>query len=1101
MIALTVVVSVTVLLSSILLFNTEINNAMHDKIDVALNVVEREIESLKANARVAALGVARNPELIKALVDRDRYQILHITNSLQAVTRIDYCIIYDCDGTVVSRTHEPTEYGDNQAHLPHVSGALSGFAEAYVTQGTFIRLGAYATAPIYDNDSLIGIVAMGFRMNTQEFAYQLKELTGCEISIFWQNERVSSTVTNADGTYVLGARAAEAISERVLSGEQFMDRILLYGKDLLAKYSPLLGPDDEVIGKLSVGYYMDSEKKKIWFFVLRGALITLAVLAASVMLARYISNAIEQQLNKAQKQLAEEMINSEKLAYWYESILDATPLPISVTSTDMKWTFVNKAVEDFLGIRRKDLIGKPCSNLGTNICNTTDCGVACAKRGLEQTFFIHEEKSYQVDVATLKGRNGDTLGYIEVVQDITHIHEHEIELFRTHELNKMQLAKLNLVVKATRIGLWDVEIAVDDPVNPASRFIWSDDYRRMMGYSCEEDFPNTFNSIIERILPDDMEKAVAAFTNHLFDKTGSTPFDVEYRAKKKDGSFADFRVTGETTRDADGTPLRVAGALIDITKAKEDERAISAANERLMLMLDTSPLCAQIWDKNLGTIECNEAAVRLYGFKDKKEYIDMFMKVCSPEFQPDGQRSDEKAAKLVNQAFKEGSCVFEWMHEYPKDGTPIPAKITLVRAKYGDDDVVVGYTSDLREHKAHLAEIEKTHENLRQARDAAESANKLKSVFLANMSHEIRTPMNSIIGFSELALDDDVAPRTKEYLNVISESAQWLLNIINDILDSSKIESGNLTLENIPFDLQNVVEQCNLAIMPKAMENEIILHCYCEPFADKRMTGDPVKLRQALLNLLSNAVKFTKSGAVILNAAETSSDENSVTVRFEVKDSGIGMTSEQITRIFEPFIQADDSVTRKFGGTGLGLTITQKIIELMGSALEVKSAIGIGSSFSFEITFERHKETDAAAMMNLAMPQEVEKPRFDHEILICEDNRLNQQLICEHLSRVGIKTVLANNGKEGVDIMAARMKSGEKPFDLILMDVFMPVMSGLEAATEMLNMGVKTPIIALTANVMPHDIEHYKEIGMSDHLGKPFTSQELWKCLVNNIPA
>jgi len=405
---------------------------------------------------------------------------------------------------------------------------------------------------------------------------------------------------------------------------------------------------------------------------------------------------------------------------------------------------------------------------------------------------------------------------------------------------------------------------------------------------------------------------------------------------------------------------------------------------------------------------------------------------------------------------------------------------------------VIVYIKESREHNAYT-------EGLRQARDAAQSASRTKTTFLANMSHEIRTPMNSIIGFAELARYTDSSQKTKEYLSNISESAHWLLKIINDILDISKIESGKIDLEQIPFDLHDVLEYCRDTIKLKAEEKGVALFCYAEPSVDKKLIGDPIKLRQVIMNLLSNAVKFTSEGSVKLIASLASGSAGSVTICFEIKDSGIGMSSEQIERIFEPFMQADSSVTRRFGGTGLGLPISKNIIELMGGELHVESALNIGSKFSFELTFCLADENAEAALPENTPPV-LQKPNFEGEVLICEDNNLNMKLICDNLARVGLKTVVAYNGKEGLACVAERMQSGKKPFDLIFMDMHMPEMDGLEASSKIIELGVKTPIIALTANVMSGEKEHYKECGMIDFLGKPFTSQELWKRLIKYLP-
>ena len=418
-----------------------------------------------------------------------------------------------------------------------------------------------------------------------------------------------------------------------------------------------------------------------------------------------------------------------------------------------------------------------------------------------------------------------------------------------------------------------------------------------------------------------------------------------------------------------------------------------------------------------------------------------------------------------------------------------------IKAIYGADrnDEIGDLARETQETWRRLSE---NSEALKIAVEKAEAANRSKSDFLANMSHEIRTPMNSIVGFSELAMDDNIPFRTKEYLNKIMENSEWLLQIINDILDISKIESGKMELESIPFDLSEVFASCRIVILPKALEKGLKLYFYAEPSLGKKLYGDPLRLRQVIVNLLSNAVKFTNSGMVKIHAVIKDVTDDTATISFEVKDSGIGMTPEQMEGIFDPFSQAETGTTRKYGGSGLGLAITKNIIEMMGSTLQVESTLGIGSRFSFDITFQSMDddgEADSGGQMQL---KDIEKPMFNGDVLVFEDNAMNQQVISEHLARVGLSAVIAKNGKVGVDIVKKRFDSNEKPFDLILMDIHMPIMDGLEAAAKIVALDIGTPIIAMTANVMANDREIYNEVGMDDIVGKPFKSQELWRCLM-----
>jgi len=386
-------------------------------------------------------------------------------------------------------------------------------------------------------------------------------------------------------------------------------------------------------------------------------------------------------------------------------------------------------------------------------------------------------------------------------------------------------------------------------------------------------------------------------------------------------------------------------------------------------------------------------------------------------------------------------------------------------------------------------------EKMREA-EVAKEASRAKSNFLASMSHEIRTPMNSIVGFSELALDDNISEKTRSYLSNILENAEWLLHIINDILDISKIESGKFELENIPFNLQELFSACRAMIIPKADEKGLSMHFYAEPSVGKMPLGDPTRLRQVLVNLLSNAVKFTNSGIIKVQAMITDLKKDSFSMLFEVKDSGIGMTPEQIDRAFAPFMQAESGTTRKYGGTGLGLSITNFLVEMMGGKLLVESTPGVGSKFYFELTFDTFDVTKDDLSETKITLNELKKPTFNGEVLLFEDNPLNQQVIVEHLTRVGLKTVIADNGKVGIDILKKRIENNMKLFDLIFMDIHMPVMDGLEAAAKIREQGINIPIVALTANIMSDERELYTKSGMVDYVGKPFKSQELWRCLM-----
>jgi len=383
---------------------------------------------------------------------------------------------------------------------------------------------------------------------------------------------------------------------------------------------------------------------------------------------------------------------------------------------------------------------------------------------------------------------------------------------------------------------------------------------------------------------------------------------------------------------------------------------------------------------------------------------------------------------------------------------------------------------------------------LQAALQQSKEASKMKSEFLANMSHEIRTPLNAIIGMAHLSLrDGDLSPKQNTYLEKIHMAARALLGVINDILDISKVEAGMLAIEHIPFNLKQNVENILAVHQEKAQEKGIALALEYSADTPVFLVGDPLRIGQVLNNLLSNSIKFTQEGSVTVRCrGEAGKTGNTAIIHVSVTDTGIGMSRAVTDMLFQPFTQADASISRRFGGTGLGLAISKRIIELMEGDIWVESKEGQGSTFVFFMNLplaEHELEQQDASSLAAAFENLDLKTR---RILVAEDNPINQFVLQELLEPTGVQIVLANNGQEAVDAVQA-----DDSFDLVLMDMQMPIMGGLEATLKIreLSTAQSLPIIAVTANAMEEDKDKGLAIGMNAYLTKPIDPAELLRVL------
>ena len=402
---------------------------------------------------------------------------------------------------------------------------------------------------------------------------------------------------------------------------------------------------------------------------------------------------------------------------------------------------------------------------------------------------------------------------------------------------------------------------------------------------------------------------------------------------------------------------------------------------------------------------------------------------------------------------------------------------TPMRSANGEILKWFGTCTDIDERK-------QAEETLQQAKRAAEAANVAKSQFLTNMSHELRTPMNAILGMIDVALPKAIDPTVQDCLQTAKGSADLLLTLLNDLLDSAKIESGKLELESVPFSLRRMLDQITQVLAVRASEKGLSFYCRLPDETPDAVVGDRMRLQQILLNLAGNAIKFTERGDVEIGLHALSQDDK-VCLEFAVRDTGIGIPASGVGRLFQPFAQADASMARRFGGTGLGLAISKNLVEMMGGRIWVESELGVGSTFYFTVRLPLAKELPADYEAPVTVPTVA---CAQLRILLVEDNPANQKLATYILQDRGHVVEVAGDGQEAVYL------TERNRYDAILMDVQMPGMNGLEATAAIRRReggGSRAPIIAMTAHAMKGDRDRCRAAGMDGYLSKPVNAQEM----------
>ena len=771
----------------------------------------------------------------------------------------------------------------------------------------------------------------------------------------------------------------------------------------------------------------------------------------------------------------------EEQRAFYEHISETLGEGLYVQDVDGLCIYMNSEAERLLGWSRTEFLGMPVHNTihtrsadGLQV-KGRDCRIMQrvkeegSTRSDDQVFIRKDGSVFPVEVsAQAVLRDGKADGLVVAFQDISERKKNELFIRLTQE-------RLNLSLDGSNLALWDWDISTD-------RVYLSDRWALMVGDERQEMILSSAQ-LFQRAHPDDMRMLGESLEAVL--KGKSEFYSVEFRVAHSSGGWTWIHTHGKVVeRDANGRATRMTGTNADVTERKQGEEQLLKSETKLRTLYESSSDAVMLLDES-GFIDCNPAALSMFGCATHEEFCTQTPSSISPSRQPGGPDNPEGidsaslSAMHIGIAREIGSHRFEWLHKRMDDGSTFDADVLLNAFELEGKQYLQATVRDITERK----QIEAT---ILQAKTAAEQASQIKSDFLSNMSHEIRTPMNGIIGMTELALDTELNAEQREYLSLVKSSADSLLHIINDILDFSKIESGKMSIELIDFSLEQLMRDTMKSLAVRAHQKDLELLLHVAPDAPRRLVGDPGRLRQVIVNLVGNAIKFTEQGEVEVEVQMfPSKSPGHAAMRFSVRDTGIGIPREKFKSIFESFSQADSSTTRRFGGTGLGLTISAQLIELMGSHIELDSVVGEGSVFHFTLDMEvvsadpaeEYQQTGRIA----GMP-----------VLVADDNATNRRLLEEMLRNWKlVPTVVADGVLALVEL--ERAAQAGKPYPLALLDVQMPGMDGFELA-ERIRLHPEyagATVMMLTSEGQRGHAARCKELGVASYLMKPVSQSEL----------
>jgi PAS domain S-box-containing protein len=696
-------------------------------------------------------------------------------------------------------------------------------------------------------------------------------------------------------------------------------------------------------------------------------------------------------------------------------------------------------------------------------------------------------------------------------------------------------------VTAARVGLWDWDAG-------ANKFYLTTPLQRMLALG--DQLPQTLEAWMERIHPDDRKPAVQAFRDHLSGR--SEAFQVEYRMTGGDGVTRWYLCRGATKLDGAGAPEQIVGAVTDITERKRYE-ALREGQNRVLQELAMGKGLPEVLDRLVRTVEelidgmvgavllMDDRGMRLWyaaaprvpdAFRRAMDGFPVGNKTGPCALAASEQRRvvipdlrNTTVCDSIRDAVSAAGLRAYWSQPiFSPSGTLLgtfamygeqPRRasrddLELLESAASLAGVAIEHKRAEQELQGYARALESANRSLEEFSRAAQEANRAKSEFLANMSHEIRTPMTAILGYADLLRDRQQNEEENSWIDTIRRNGNYLLEIINDILDLSKIEANQLQVESIRCSPKEIIQEVRKLMQVRAGAKGLPLNLEFDGLLPETIQSDPTRIRQILINLVGNAIKFTDSGSVRIRC-RCLAQRDLPALEIEVIDSGIGMTAEQMARLFDPFTQADSSTTRRYGGTGLGLTISKRLTEILGGEIAVESEYGRGSRFRVTIATGpldgvlMIKPNEMKSAPGAPKPAK-ERIRLDCHILLAEDGVDNQRLISLLLTRAGARVTVVENGRLALEKALGAVEgessggSNSRPFDIILMDMQMPEMDGYDATRRLRERGYQGPIIALTAHTMADDRQKCLDVGCDDFAPKPIHRKRLMQMIARWQP-